>query len=90
MKWHAIAGITSQVNEEAKAYLDRKLQKDAAVELSHVWWDFITETGKHLHKSESNLEVVSNDKTGGLSCHTQFNELHEDFAEITSPFLNIS
>jgi hypothetical protein len=87
VKWQAIANITGQINEEAKGYLIRKLEKDPSVEIPHLWSDFITETTKHLHNSQSNLEVTANDKTGGLSCLTSFDELHEDFLENKKPFL---
>jgi hypothetical protein len=88
MKWQAIASVTSQINEEAKGYLARKLQKDASVEIPNLWADFITDTSRHLHKSQSNLEVTSNDKTGGLGCLTSFDESHEDFLDNRKPFLD--
>jgi hypothetical protein len=88
VKWQAIANVTSQINEEAKGYLDRKLQRDAAVQIPYLWSDFIAETTQHLHQSQSNLIVSNNDKTGGLSCLTSFDELHEDFLENNQPFLD--
>ncbi len=87
MKWQAIASLTSQINEEAKSCLERKLQKDASVQAAKVWADFIVETNQHLHQAQGNLSVASNDKTGGLSCLTSFDELHEDFLENNQPFL---
>ncbi|HJD55381.1 MAG TPA: hypothetical protein LFW21_01765 [Rickettsia endosymbiont of Pyrocoelia pectoralis] len=81
MKWQAIAGVTSQVKELSKDYLIHKLQKDASVEIPHLWGDFESETTQALHDSQSHIEVMPNDKTGGLSCLTKFDELHPDFLE---------
>lgn len=44
MKWQAIAAVTNQINEEAKGYLARKLEKDASVEMPHLWSDFLSDT----------------------------------------------
>ena len=81
MKWQAIANVTEQLNEEAKAAYIRKLEKDASVEIPNVWADFITDTSKHLHESQSNMVVERDRKTGALSCLTSFDELHPDFLE---------
>lgn len=79
MKWQAIAGVTNQINEEAKAYLYRKLEKDTSVEAPKLWSEFLTDTTKHMADSQTRLEVKSNDKTGGLSALMQFDALHPDF-----------
>ncbi|WP_375318947.1 hypothetical protein [Candidatus Tisiphia endosymbiont of Oplodontha viridula] len=86
MKWQVIAGISQKINEEAKGYLIRKLEKDASVEMPNLWADFIKDTTNHLHQSQSNIEVASDNKTGGFSCLTQFDELHPDFSENNKPF----
>ena len=70
MKWQVIAGISQKINEEAKGYLIRKLEKDASVEMPNLWTDFIKDTTNHLHQSQSNIEVASDNKTGGFSCLT--------------------
>ncbi|MDD9334544.1 MAG: hypothetical protein PV347_00595 [Rickettsiaceae bacterium] len=88
MKWQAIATVTNQINEEAKGYLVRKLEKDASVEMPHLWSDFLSDTTKHLHQSQSNIEVANNSKTGGLTCLTQFDEMHPDFLENNKPCLD--
>ncbi|WP_342270049.1 hypothetical protein [Rickettsia endosymbiont of Orchestes rusci] len=87
MKWQAIAGVTSQLNEEARGYLVRKLEKDASVQIPDIWSDFINDTTKHLHQSQSNLEIANDEKTGSLTALTQFDELHPDFLENNKPFL---
>ncbi|WP_342257021.1 hypothetical protein [Rickettsia endosymbiont of Aspidapion aeneum] len=87
MKWQAIAGVTSQLNEEARGYLVRKFEKDAAVQIPDIWSDFINDTTKHLHQSQSNLEIANDEKTGSLTALTQFDELHPDFLENNKPFL---
>ncbi|OZG32155.1 hypothetical protein [Rickettsia endosymbiont of Culicoides newsteadi] len=87
MKWQVIAGISQKINEEAKGYLIRKLEKDASVEMPNLWADFIKETTTHLHQSQSNIEVVSDNKTGGFGCLTQFDEFHPDFSENNKPFI---
>ncbi|MDD9336930.1 MAG: hypothetical protein PV337_00535, partial [Rickettsiaceae bacterium] len=86
MKWQVIAGISQKINEEAKGYLIRKLEKDASVEMPNLWADFIKDTTNHLHQSQSNIEVASDNKTGGFSCLTQFDELHPDFSENNKSF----
>ncbi|MDR0774749.1 MAG: hypothetical protein LBE72_05570 [Rickettsia sp.] len=88
MKWQAIAAVTNQINEEAKGYLARKLEKDASVEMPHLWSDFLSDTTKHLNQSQSNIEVAPNSKTGGLTCLTQFDEMHPDFLENNKPCLD--
>lgn len=88
MKWQAIAGVTNQINEEAKASVTRKFEKDASVEVPYLWSDFINATHKHLHQSQSNLIVTSDEKTGGLTCLTEFDELHPDFLENKKPFID--
>ncbi|WP_341761124.1 hypothetical protein [Candidatus Tisiphia endosymbiont of Thecophora atra] len=88
MKWQVIAGISQRINEEAKGYLIRKLEKDANVETPHLWSDFLNDTTKHLHQSQSNIEVAPNSKTGGLTCLTQFDEMHPDFLENNKPCLD--
>ncbi|MCC8398601.1 MAG: hypothetical protein LN569_04880 [Rickettsia endosymbiont of Labidopullus appendiculatus] len=87
MKWQVIAGISKQINEEAKGYLIRKLEKDASVEMPNLWADFIKDTTTHLRQSQSNIEVVSDNKTGGFGCLTQFDEFHPDFSENNKPFI---
>jgi hypothetical protein len=49
--------------------------------------DFLLETSKHLEESQTNIEVASNAKTGGLGYVTNFNELHPDFLEHNKPFI---
>ncbi|WP_375330751.1 hypothetical protein [Candidatus Tisiphia endosymbiont of Oplodontha viridula] len=88
MKWQAIAAVTNQINEEAKGYLARKLEKDASVEMPHLWSDFLSDTTKHLNQSQSNIEVAPNSKTGGLTCLTQFDKMHPDFLENNKPCLD--
>ncbi|WP_341761151.1 hypothetical protein [Candidatus Tisiphia endosymbiont of Thecophora atra] len=88
MKWQVIAGISQRINEEAKGYLIRKLEKDANVETPHLWSDFLSDTTKHLNQSQSNIEVATNSKTGGLTCLTQFDEMHPDFLENNKPCLD--
>jgi|GEM_PF-5288586 len=87
-KWQAIANVTNQVKDEAKNYLVYKLQKDASVELPNLWGSFIDETTKHLHDSQSHIEVLPNSKTGGLTTTLKFDELHPDFADNDKPFSN--
>ncbi|MCC8372031.1 MAG: hypothetical protein LN568_04765 [Rickettsia endosymbiont of Pseudomimeciton antennatum] len=87
MKWQVIAGISQKINEEAKGYLIRKLEKDASVEMPNLWADFIKDTTTHLYQSQSNIEVVSDNKTGGFGCLTQFDEFHPDFSENNKPFI---
>ncbi|WP_250311762.1 hypothetical protein [Rickettsia endosymbiont of Oedothorax gibbosus] len=87
MKWQVIAGISQQINEEAKGYLVRKLEKDSSVEMPNLWADFIKDTTTHLHQSQSNIEVASDNKTGGFNCLTQFDEFHPDFSENNKPFI---
>ncbi|WP_425363415.1 hypothetical protein [Candidatus Tisiphia endosymbiont of Hybos culiciformis] len=87
MKWQVIAGISQQINEEAKGYLIRKLEKDASVEMPNLWADFIKDTTTHLHQSQSNIEVASDNKSGGFGCLTQFDELHPDYLENNKPFI---
>jgi hypothetical protein len=86
MKWQVISEVIRQINDEAKIILKNKLEKDAAVQLPHLWSDFLLETSKHLEESQTNIEVASNTKTGGLACVTSFGELHPDFLEHNKPF----
>nr|WP_253307823.1 hypothetical protein [Rickettsia endosymbiont of Ceutorhynchus assimilis] len=88
MKWQAIANVTGQINEEAKGYLVRKLEKDASAEMPHLWADFITETSGHLHNSQSNIEISPSGKTGGFAVVTKFDELHPDHLESGKQFIN--
>ncbi|WP_342270039.1 hypothetical protein [Rickettsia endosymbiont of Orchestes rusci] len=88
MKWQAIANVTGQINEEAKGYLVRKLEKDASAEVPHLWADFITETSGHLHNSQSNIEISPSGKTGGFAVVTKFDELHPDHLESGKQFIN--
>ncbi|UCM85913.1 MAG: hypothetical protein LF885_01225 [Rickettsia endosymbiont of Culicoides impunctatus] len=55
--------------------------------MPNLWADFIKETTTHLHQSQSNIEVVSDNKTGGFGCLTQFDEFHPDFLENNKPFI---
>ena len=87
MKWQAIASVTHQVNEEAKGYYLRKLEKDASVQIPHLWSDFISDTAKHLHESQGNIEIANDERTGSLTALTQFDELHPDFLDNRKPFI---
>ena len=88
MKWQQIAGLTDELNTEAKKALDRKRQQDAAVLVPNIWADITNETTVHLNEAKNNLEVAVDKDSGSISCVTRFDPMHEDSFHNNKSFLS--
>ena len=88
MKWQQIAGLTDELNTEAKKALDRKRQQDAAVLVPNIWAEIVNETTTHLNDAKNNLEVDVDKDTGSISCVIRFDPMHEDSFHNNKSFLS--
>ena len=86
MKWQQIAGLTDELNTEAKKALDRKRQQDAAVLIPNIWSEIVNETTTHLNEAKNNLEVAVDKDSGSISCIAKFDPMHEDSFHNNKPF----